>query len=721
MKHFQTILLWISSLWFSDLDRDLRRTCIRKWLKLLGKYIRTKGLVWTIKRIKLIRLVVTRYLAGSPLYKVDSLLGIRDGFPKSIWFMKNLIDDGRPTGIRFALTLLTVSRAMQCEAKPSYESITNEFTGEFSEIDPEFVSKFVTDFGLSLTRPVWSRAMLFFTMKGGPLGHPVLTALHSLKQYDGPIWASVVIVIGLDGAQYLKSLLMKYRDHLDWKTVDSKVKNLAKLGYRPIASLRRLSVIQDPELKARIVGIVDYFTQVILEPLSKQLFELLRSLPQDRTFTQDPHIKVSAGQKYHSLDLSNATDRFPLDVQKQLLAEMLGGPFAHAWGALMTYNSFEAPNGRAIRYAVGQPIGARSSWAMFTLSHHLVVQYAAHLVGVYPFKDYILLGDDIVITNDEVALKYVELMTGLGVEISNHKTHVSLTTYEFAKRWFHHGIEVTGFPVNSIKSTLEAPLELYGAVMTQFDRGLVPLDFTGSVEAVLKLYKTLGWDQRKLNTLLTLLESFRFTLRNLRSFNPDEVRAFIATNTFRKRSTFYPDEVRNFFATNTFEAEDEYVIPASEAMLESELTRVSSAVVNGIVMGIMYRLSRYQAKLDAFCASTLITQSSVPVDTSNLPIRDSVANGIKDLVALGQRIDVWKELLPLLEITTVIDLDLLARRQRKSVVILYRLSSFGKSLRQQLRQDPNFETNITQNFRLKKGIIDLNRSMIKASQPAVKA
>jgi hypothetical protein len=298
---------------------------------------------------------------------------------------------------------------------------------------------------------------------------------------------------------------------------------------------------------------------------------------------------------------------------------------------------------------------------------------------------------------------------------------VSLTTYEFAKRWFHHGIEVTGFPVNSIKSTLEAPLELYGAVMTQFDRGLVPLDFTGSVEAVLKLYKTLGWDQRKLNTLLTLLESFRFTLRNLRSFNPDEVRAFIATNTFRKRSTFYPDEVRNFFATNTFEAEDEYVIPASEAMLESELTRVSSAVVNGIVMGIMYRLSRYQAKLDAFCASTLITQSSVPVDTSNLPIRDSVANGIKDLVALGQRIDVWKELLPLLEITTVIDLDLLARRQRKSVVILYRLSSFGKSLRQQLRQDPNFETNITQNFRLKKGIIDLNRSMIKASQPAVKA
>jgi hypothetical protein len=327
----------------------------------------------------------------------------------------------------------------------------------------------------------------------------------------------------------------------------------------------------------------------------------------------------------------------------------------------------------------------------------MVVQYAAYLEGFYPFKDYILLGDDIVITNDAVASKYVELITGLGVEISPMKTHVSETTYEFAKRWFHHGIEVTGFPLNSITSTLKAPLELYNAVVTQFERGLVPLNFTGSVEAVVKLYEMMRWSPRKVATIKSLLDSYRFTLRNLRNFNPDEV--------------------RNFFAANTFNAETEYVIPASETMLESELSRVASAVLNGTVMGLTFRLSRYQAKLDALIKGMLTTpEGRDPVGTGDLPIRDSIFNGIENLLAIGQRIDVWKELLPLLEITTVVDLDQLAKRQRKSVVILYRLSTFGRALRRQLRDDPNFETNINQNFRVKKAILDLKRGIDKATK-----
>jgi len=692
MSHIKTILLWIASLWYSDIADDLRRKCINQWISLLGKYIRTKGLRWTIKRIKLIRLVVTRYLSGTPLCVVSDLLGIKDGFPKSIWFLKELIDRGSPNEIRFVLTLLTVSRAIQCEATPNYDSITNEFTGGRTEIDPEFVTKFVTHFGLVLFRPVFSRTIFFFTMKGGPLGHPILTAIHALKYYKGPMWAAIVGVIGLDGASYLKDLWMKYQGNLNWDQITKKIESLGKLGYNLDPSVRRLSVIQDPELKARLVGIVDYFTQVVLEPLAVQLFDLLRLFPQDRTFTQDPYIARKEGQKYHSLDLSNATDRFPLSLQKQLLAEMLGGVFAHAWGALMTFNDFKTPDGKSVRYAVGQPIGARSSWPMFTLTHHLVVQYAAHLVGEFPFKDYILLGDDIVITNDKVSEKYVELITDFGVEISPHKTHVSETTYEFAKRWFHMGIEVTGFPVNSIKSTLSSPLELFSAVLTQFDRGLVPLNFTGSVESVVMLYSRLSWNAKKLTALRVLLGSFRFTLRNLRSFNPDEV--------------------RNFFATNTW-SNDEYVIPASEVMLESELSRVSSAVVNGIVMGLTFKLSRYTAKLDTMIAGMLDTTD---LSTHDWPLRDSIYNGIQGLLEVGNKLNVWKELLPLLESTTVIDLDLLVKRQRRSVVILYRLSTFGKGLKRQLIEDPMFTTNINQNFRVKKAMIDLDRDFQKRSE-----
>jgi hypothetical protein len=72
---------------------------------------------------------------------------------------------------------------------------------------------------------------------------------------------------------------------------------------------------------------------------------------------------------------------------------------------------------------------------MFTLSHHVVVQYAHTLAGGRGFfTGYRLLGDDIVITDTRVATKYQEIMSTLGVEISPSKTHISQDVYEMAKR-----------------------------------------------------------------------------------------------------------------------------------------------------------------------------------------------------------------------------------------------------------------------------------------------
>jgi hypothetical protein len=592
---------------------------------------------------------------------------------------------------------MVISRAMVCDAKPDYSSITAEFTGTREKIDPDFVVKFVSDFNLVLYRPVWSREIFFFSMKGGPLGHPVLTALHCLKLWDGPIWAAMVHFIGMQGALYFKEILLKYRPVLNWSLIDQKVKSLSKVGYKlDNLPLRRLSIVQDPELKARIVGIVDWITQVLMEPLSVQLFDLLRSIPQDRTFTQDPHIRKVEGSKFHSLDLSNATDRFPLTLQKQLLAEMLGGPFAEAWGSLLTRKGFCAPDGKTYFYKVGQPIGARSSWAMFTLSHHLLVQYAAHLVGVYPFKDYILLGDDIVITNDAVAEKYVELITELGVGISPHKSHVSETTYEFAKRWFHNGVEVTGFPLNSVITTIAKPLELYTSVRTWVLRGAVPLNFMDSVDCVLRLYKALRYSDRKIRAISNLLWTFRFTLRNLSQFNYDEVRSFFADAT---------------------KAHGEYVIPASETMLENEFSRASSAVVDGTIMGLVRKLRLYQAQLDGIVISTLqISDLPSDFDSSSIPLRDAVLNSVLQLVEVGNKVSVWEDLLPLLEITTVVDLDQLGKGKRRSVVILYRMSTFGKGLYNQLAFEPDFIPNITQNFRVKKAVLDLKRGIEKSTR-----
>jgi len=79
-------------------------------------------------------------------------------------------------------------------------------------------------------------------------------------------------------------------------------------------------------------------------------------------------------------------------------------------------------------------MGAYSSFAMLGLTHHVCVRHAAIAVGIHNFKDYAILGDDIVIANDDVAKSYLELMSNLGVSINLSKSVVSKNIAEFAKK-----------------------------------------------------------------------------------------------------------------------------------------------------------------------------------------------------------------------------------------------------------------------------------------------
>jgi hypothetical protein len=123
-------------------------------------------------------------------------------------------------------------------------------------------------------------------------------------------------------------------------------------------------------------------------------------------------------------------------LQKKFLSILYkdeGYSFGQAWQNLLVKRDFYHDD-HDYRYSVGQPMGAYSSWAAFTITHHLVVAWAAHQSGLSNFCDYIILGDDIVIKNNKVAKNYIKAMTRLGVDISVPKTHVSKDTYEFAKR-----------------------------------------------------------------------------------------------------------------------------------------------------------------------------------------------------------------------------------------------------------------------------------------------
>jgi hypothetical protein len=225
----------------------------------------------------------------------------------------------------------------------------------------------------------------------------------------------------------------------------------------------RLALLEEAAGKVRVVALLDVWSQWALKPLHNWIFDLLRSIPQDGTFDQLKPVKTLLGKvsndtTIYSYDLSAATDRLPVVIQELLLAQVFGESFAKCWRELLVGRPYWISKKtarerglatRALRYAVGQPMGGYSSWAMLALTHHLMVQFSAFRAGMRGwFTLYAVLGDDIVIADSRVARKYRALCRLLGVEIGLNKSLVSKgRTLEFAKKLFFQGEDISGLPL----------------------------------------------------------------------------------------------------------------------------------------------------------------------------------------------------------------------------------------------------------------------------------
>lgn len=123
-----------------------------------------------------------------------------------------------------------------------------------------------------------------------------------------------------------------------------------------------------------------------MAPLHKWIFNILSQIPDvDGTFDQmfpvkrlqDKYASIDnvKNKTFASIDLSAATDRLPLTLQKSVLKSLLkdlvpdSALFAEAWGDLLVKRAYKlSPQmreddtmPRGIKYSVGQPMGALSS------------------------------------------------------------------------------------------------------------------------------------------------------------------------------------------------------------------------------------------------------------------------------------------------------------------------------------------------------------------------
>lgn len=232
----------------------------------------------------------------------------------------------------------------------------------------------------------------------------------------------------------------------------------------PLVTGRLCQVIEGGG-KRRLFAICNYVKQRLLSPVHSWAFKVLSRLPSDGTFDQEgplsrlrEQFKRSPRDVVYSFDLKSATDRWPLCVIYTMFETLFGPTLASSVvnsslglntffvGPPLTKKEYE------VSFMVGQPLGYKGSWSLFSLSHHFVVWIAAkraYPARTTPFWDYALLGDDIVIADERVAHAYREILSQLGVSISLPKSILSTNgTCEFAKRYWTKSLQKDLSPIS---------------------------------------------------------------------------------------------------------------------------------------------------------------------------------------------------------------------------------------------------------------------------------
>jgi hypothetical protein len=90
----------------------------------------------------------------------------------------------------------------------------------------------------------------------------------------------------------------------------------------------------------------------------------------------------------------------------------------------VTYDG-EVPT--CVKYKVGQPMGALSSFNMLALTHHMILQVISN--SIYQTNQwcdkYEITGDDVVIFDHRIASEYQRLIPLLGLELNLKKSVIS--------------------------------------------------------------------------------------------------------------------------------------------------------------------------------------------------------------------------------------------------------------------------------------------------------
>lgn len=202
----------------------------------------------------------------------------------------------------------------------------------------------------------------------------------------------------------------------------------------------KIGHIQEPGFKLRAVANPFRVYQLALSRLGDQLYELVESRECDCTHDQESGVtwaqqKLAEGKEMFAVDLSDATNQFPLSLQLEVCKQIAGvkEEDINLFRDLSTANWLSPTHG-LVKWTKGQPLGLYPSFALFTLTHGLLLEALEASCGLSGCETFRVLGDDVVISDRNVYLRYREALKDLGVSVSEEKTITSNYVTEFGGR-----------------------------------------------------------------------------------------------------------------------------------------------------------------------------------------------------------------------------------------------------------------------------------------------
>lgn len=496
------------------ISKDKYRDAWIKTTKLFNHLVKHRGPLMGTKRFKEIRTYAIKHSLKVDVDRVSCLSLNKSGFPRDLGHLKEYLYSKDHKQLQMALTILNISRIAQFPKKLTKSdlfSITRGFnqTNHYREIMNSFdaaIPEIFKSLGIPINKDPkdvidTSKLIHSCTSQGpnskGRKADATLTSCFDAKAIfnNGKLANNLREVLGLTEDE---DFMMYIKDLADTVPAGEKVYH-SKIINTP-----------NPENKQRIVAMVDYWTQAILKPYELYLSKIERKVPNSYMFDQDSgrekaRIFTKIGLPI-SLDGTDFTDRFPIELQKIVLKYMFNEESAEKICRLMTDRSFFVEDlDRYVRYQVGQPMGMHCSFHLANITHAIFAIWCCKCTnrGV---DDSCVVGDDIIFKYDDSANIYGDRMSKLGLSFSDFKGFSSKETVpvgEFCKKLYLSGEDISGY---SPKPFLNVAKD-YKNIITLYEHVRVNIEVFGNMvqSAIKPKYHKRCFD------LLALLSLIRYS------------------------------------------------------------------------------------------------------------------------------------------------------------------------------------------------------------------